>query len=203
MLSKGEITPCQRQRRCGDHRRVSKQFVQQHRQRQLRRQHFVSHGLRRPRQQLRPVSSELLGGEPRFASVVSLPVRVATSRKLAGFITLPGQILVRSREANAHVHNRRRRDHGSGSADRPYGRPAAPAWPGSARGLSDVLLPHQVADFIGLPEREIWEMVRARKFPMPGLICSSNRVTRLPCWSRDEVADWLRARARPRLQRPQ
>jgi predicted DNA-binding transcriptional regulator AlpA len=35
---------------------------------------------------------------------------------------------------------------------------------------SDILLPHQVADFIGLDETEIWKLVRARQFPMPGLI---------------------------------
>ncbi len=68
--------------------------------------------------------------------------------------------------------------------------------------IADALLPHEAADMCGMPETELWSLVRARRFPLPSLICSTSRVARLPCWSRDEVEDWLRSRA-TRLQRPQ
>lgn len=45
--------------------------------------------------------------------------------------------------------------------------------------VADILLPHQAADFIGMPETALWLLMRARRFPLPGLICSASRVARL------------------------
>ncbi len=59
----------------------------------------------------------------------------------------------------------------------------------------------RVAEFIGLDEVELWLLVKSRRFPPPGLVCSTSRVARLPVWERREVIEWLRSRT-TRLQRP-
>jgi predicted DNA-binding transcriptional regulator AlpA len=73
--------------------------------------------------------------------------------------------------------------------------------------LSDIMLPHQAADLVGVDERELWALVRQRRFPLPSMIM------RLPCWIRQEVEEWVAGNRehlvstpnvpRPRLRRPQ
>jgi predicted DNA-binding transcriptional regulator AlpA len=67
--------------------------------------------------------------------------------------------------------------------------------------IGDLLLPHQAADLIGMPEAEIWRLVKARAFPPPGLIHTTRGVGRLPVWERREIVQWLVKRP-TRLQRP-